>query len=95
MPANAPEMITAAYLCRYTFTPRDSAATGFSPQDRSRRPNRVFQSTQKLTGTRMIASIVSGATSVTSPRRMPATSEMPTRCSFSRSPSQSERNVAE
>ncbi len=45
-PASAPDTTTAAYFIRYTLTPSDSAATGCSPQERSRSPNGVCHSTR-------------------------------------------------
>ena len=51
-PARPPETSTAMYLYSRTLTPRDSAAYGFSPQERSRRPKRVRQSTKPVTATR-------------------------------------------
>src|SRR5687768_10302383 len=51
MPANAPEATTATHLWRITLTPRLSAACGFSPHDRSRRPKAVFHNTHADTPT--------------------------------------------
>ena len=44
IPARAPEMVVPAYRILYTLMPKESAAWGFSPQARSRRPNRVLYS---------------------------------------------------
>ena len=42
IPASAPEMVVPAYRIRATLMPSESAACGFSPQARSRRPNLVL-----------------------------------------------------
>lgn len=86
-----PEMITAMYLYVYTLTPSDSAATGFSPQERSRRPKAVFHRTKNVTTKRTTATIVSSDTLVTSPPRTPARSETKNQWCFSTLCSQSER----
>ena len=44
-PARTPEIVTPMYLNRLTATPSESAADGFSPMDRNRRPKGVRQST--------------------------------------------------
>src|ERR1041385_359885 len=79
-PAKPPLMITAMYLYLYTLTPRDSAAIGFSPQERSRRPNAVRHSTHQVPGTRATAMTVSGDRSVIRPPTRPAMSEIRNQC---------------
>src|SRR5690606_35965914 len=74
-PARAPEMITARYLYLSTLTPRDSAATGFSPQERRRRPNAVRHRMYQVAGTSATAIRVSQDTLVTRPPSSPAMSE--------------------
>ena len=56
MPASAPEMVVPAYRILYTLMPSESAAWGFSPQERSRIPNLVLYSRMDST-TKMIRQI--------------------------------------
>src|SRR4051812_20022669 len=74
-PANAPEITTARYFIRYTGTPSDSAAPGFSPTDRSRNPQRVRQSTHHENGTNATAMSVRIDKLAVRPCTTPATSE--------------------
>ncbi len=60
---------------RYTRTPRESAAKGFSPADRRRRPNGVRHSSQAVNGTRAMASTTSSGMFVVRPRSAPARSD--------------------
>src|ERR1043165_8695762 len=90
-PASPPEMMTATYLYLRTLTPRDSAATGFSPQERRRRPNDVRHSAHHVNGIRATAMIVSGDRSVTRPPSRPAMSEIRNQCFSFRVVSQSDR----
>src|SRR3954462_2163677 len=90
-PAKPPEMITAMYLYLYTLTPRDSAATGFSPQERRRRPKAVRHSTHQVSGTMATAMTVSGDRSVTRPPSRPPMSETRNQCLLFRVSSQSDR----
>ena len=55
--AKTPEITTAIYLKRMTFTPAASAASGFSPVARSRKPNGVLYKTYQQTGTSKKAKI--------------------------------------
>ena len=55
--------------------PRVSAAWGFSPHERRRRPNEVRHSTHAVTATRTNASTVSSESRVVTPAMAPATSE--------------------
>ena len=50
MPASMPASNTPEYLIRLTLTPAASAASGFSPTDRSRSPNGVLYSTYQISG---------------------------------------------
>src|ERR1700682_6512828 len=52
IPASTPDSSTPAYLIDATLTPAASAASGFSPTARSRRPNGVRYSTYHVSGTR-------------------------------------------
>src|SRR5262249_12989095 len=79
-PAIAPEMITAAYLWVSTFTPSDSAAYGASPQDRTRSPNGVRHSTEKVSPNSTTAMIDSSETWVVNPRMNAARSETKNQC---------------
>src|SRR5688500_5353599 len=49
--ANTPERITARYRSFTTFTPAESAAPGFSPTARRRKPKGVLKSTYQQIGT--------------------------------------------
>ena len=50
-PANAPETSTPVYRIRMTLIPIEADACGFSPQERSRRPNGVLNTTYQVTNT--------------------------------------------
>src|SRR6185503_13283979 len=60
MPASTPDNSTPAYLSEATLTPAASAAAGFSPTDRRRRPNGVRYNTYQVSGT-STAAITIGA----------------------------------
>src|SRR6266540_4414388 len=51
IPARMPDKRTPAYLIRATGTPAASAASGFSPTERSRKPKGVLYNTYQLIGT--------------------------------------------
>src|SRR6266404_4381574 len=51
MPARTPAINTPEYLIRFTLTPAASAASGFSPTARRRRPKGVRYITYQLIGT--------------------------------------------
>ena len=82
-------MATATYFIVYTGTPSDSAATGCSPTDRTRRPNVVFHNTKKLIGTSSRAMIVSHDTSAVTPFSIPAASETMNQCFADSQPNKS------
>ncbi len=71
------------YFIVYTFTPSDSAASGFSPHARSRRPNAVRHSRNQDSGKSRISRIVNGVSPVVMPRSTPARSEIENQWCFS------------
>ena len=75
MPARPPEMNSAWYFMRLTATPSESAALGFSPIDRNRKPHEVRHSTNAEIGTSAIAITVIHDRFTMSPRIIPDRSE--------------------
>ena len=72
----APDTPSAIVRCSAGLTPTESAAAGFSPQARMRRPRPVRNINHHVSGTRATTSSVSTLTSVTRPSVTRATSDM-------------------
>ena len=74
-PARAPDRVTATVFMRYTSMPRDSAATGSSPTERSRRPNGVRHRTHQVSGNSATPKTTSRDTPRVRPPSAPPTSD--------------------